>query len=80
MLSAIYANSSRRHVREMRTHLPAGTPVFDSRLIDFDPLVRICPLEATGIAITPCVELLRRAEELVIVATYYVTIDGRPDR
>jgi len=40
-------------------------------------LVRICPVEATGIAVTPSVKLLQQADELGIVSTYYVTIDGR---
>jgi len=40
-------------------------------------LVRICPVEATGIAVTPSVRLAQQAEELGIDLTYYVTIDGR---
>ena len=40
-------------------------------------LVRICPMEATGIAVTPSVKLLQQADELGIDLTYYVTIDGR---
>ena len=40
-------------------------------------LVRICPIDATGVGVTPCVELLQQADELGIVSTYYVTIDGR---
>jgi len=42
-------------------------------------LVRICPVEATGIVVTPSVRLLQQADELGIDLTYYVTIDGRSD-
>ena len=40
-------------------------------------LVYICPLEATGIAVSPSPELIRQADEIGIVPIYYVTIDGR---
>jgi len=40
-------------------------------------LVYICPVDSTGIAVTPWSQLVLQADDLGIVPTYYVTIDGR---
>jgi len=40
-------------------------------------LVYICPVEATGIAVSPSPQLIRQADELGIVPIYCITIDGR---
>ena len=40
-------------------------------------LAYICPVEATGIAVTASPQLMRQADDLGIASIYYITIDRR---
>ena len=68
-LAMAYLKAHQQELRDLRCF-----PGVDTLILG---LVYICPVEATGIAVTPSPQLMRQADDLGIVPTYYITIDGR---
>jgi hypothetical protein len=68
-LAMAYLKTHQQELRDLRRFPGVETLILG--------LVYICPVEATGISVTPSPQLMRQADDIGVVPTYYVTIDGR---